>query len=52
MISYERETRNGRFAVMSDDVRQLTGRTPKSFRAFCTERIGKLREMASKAATR
>jgi NAD(P)H dehydrogenase (quinone) len=49
MVSYERETRNGRFAVMSDDVRQLTGRSPKSFRSFCIERIDTLRELASKA---
>jgi NAD(P)H dehydrogenase (quinone) len=51
MISYERETRNGRFAVMSDDVRRLTGRAPKSFRDFCNARMDQLRELASKAAT-
>jgi NAD(P)H dehydrogenase (quinone) len=50
MISYERETRNGRFAVMSQDVRDLTGRPPKSFRAFCNERIDKLRSLAARAA--
>ena len=50
MVSYERETRNGRFAVMSDDVRRLTGRAPKSFRDYCNERLGKLRELAAQAA--
>ena len=50
MVSYERETRNGRFAVMSDDVRRLTGRAPKSFRGYCNERLGKLRELAAQAA--
>jgi NAD(P)H dehydrogenase (quinone) len=50
MISYERETRNGRFAVMSQDVRDLTGRPPKSFRAFCNERIDTLRRLAAQAA--
>jgi len=52
MVSYERETRNGRFAVRSDDVQRLTGRAPKSFRAFCNERIGVLRGLAVKAAPR
>ncbi|MBS0367051.1 MAG: SDR family oxidoreductase [Proteobacteria bacterium] len=50
MISYERETRNGRFAVLSDDVEKLTGRKPKSFRAFCQERIDVLRGLATKAS--
>ncbi len=47
MVSYERETRNGRFAVMSDDVRQLTGRAPRSFRDFCNQRKDQLRALAS-----
>ncbi|MBS0613471.1 MAG: SDR family oxidoreductase [Proteobacteria bacterium] len=51
MISYERETRNGRFAVLSDDVERLTGRKPKDFRTFCLERIEVLRDLAAKAAT-
>jgi NAD(P)H dehydrogenase (quinone) len=51
MVSYERETRNGRFAVRSEDVHLLTGRAPKSFRAFCAERIGMLRELAANAAS-
>jgi NAD(P)H dehydrogenase (quinone) len=51
MVSYERETRNGRFAVVSEDVLRLTGRKPKSFRDFCNERIGTLRELASRTAT-
>jgi len=50
MISYERETRNGRFAVLSDDVLRLTGRKPKGFRAYCLERIDTLRTLAAKAA--
>ena len=50
MVSYE-ETRNGRFAVMSDDVRRLTGQSTKSFRDFCNERIGKLLELAAKASS-
>ena len=50
MISYERETRNGRFAVLSDDVERLTGRKPKGFRAYCVERIEVLRNLAAKAA--
>ena len=50
MVSYERETRNGRFAVTSDDVRRLTGRAPKSFRDYCNERIDRLRELAARAA--
>jgi NAD(P)H dehydrogenase (quinone) len=49
MISYERETRNGRFAVLSDDVERLTGRKPKGFRAYCLERIEVLRALAAKA---
>ena len=50
MVSYERETRNGRFAVRSDDVEHLTGRKPKGFRAFCLERIEALRALAANAA--
>jgi NAD(P)H dehydrogenase (quinone) len=50
MVSYERETRNGRFAVMSDDVKQLTGRQPKSFREYCSARIDTIRGLASKSA--
>lgn len=50
MVSYERETRNGRFAVLSDDVEHLLGRKPKSFRTFCTERVSVLRDLAARAA--
>jgi NAD(P)H dehydrogenase (quinone) len=50
MVSYERETRNGRFAVRSDDVERLTGRKPTGFRTYCMERIGVLRNLAAKAA--
>jgi NAD(P)H dehydrogenase (quinone) len=37
MVSYERSIREGRFAVISDDVRKLTGHAPKSVRAFAQE---------------
>jgi len=52
MISYERETRNGRFALLSDDVMQLTGRPPKSFRALVAENIETLRRAAANSAGR
>jgi NAD(P)H dehydrogenase (quinone) len=38
MVSYEREVRNGKFAITSHDVESLIGREPKSFRAFVAER--------------
>ncbi len=34
MVSYERSIREGRFAVISDDVRRLSGHAPQSVRAF------------------
>ena len=46
MISYERETRNGKFALLSDDVKYLTGRNPKSFRAFVAEKVASLKQAA------
>jgi NAD(P)H dehydrogenase (quinone) len=43
MVSFERETRNGRFAVLGNDFEELTGRKPKTFRNYCMERIDVLR---------
>ena len=34
MVSFERTIREGRFAVITDDVRTLTGRAPQSLRSF------------------
>lgn len=49
MISFERETRNGKFALLGDDVRTITGRAPKSFRTFVAERVESLRAAAKRA---
>jgi NAD(P)H dehydrogenase (quinone) len=48
MISYERETRNGKFALLGDDVKRLTGHNPKSFRDFVAARVGSLKQAAGK----
>jgi len=45
MVSYERETRAGRFAIISHDVSALLGREPKSFHAFVTERSEALQRL-------
>lgn len=37
MVSFERTIREGKFAVISDDVRQLTGRAPQSLRSFAMQ---------------
>jgi uncharacterized protein YbjT (DUF2867 family) len=47
MVSYEREVRNGRFAITSNDIHTLLGRAPKSFRAFAEERADRLRAIAA-----
>ena len=52
MVSYERETGKGSFAVFSDDVEKLTGRKPKGFRSYCMDRIGELQQLASRAAAK
>ncbi|WP_221715609.1 SDR family oxidoreductase [Sphingobium xanthum] len=43
MVSVERAVREGYMAVISDDVEKLTGRAPKSIRAFALERQDDLR---------
>jgi len=42
MVSFERTIREGRFAVISDDVRKLTGRAPQSLHSFAMENRGML----------
>lgn len=37
MTSFEKEMRNNRFAIQSNDVKKLLGREPKPFRAMVTE---------------
>ena len=37
MVSFERTIREGKFAVISDDVRKLTGHAPQSLRSFAME---------------
>lgn len=37
MVSFERTIREGKFAVLSDDVRKLTGRTPQSLSSFALQ---------------
>ncbi len=37
MVSFERTIREGRFAVISDDVEKLTGNKPQSLRSFAEE---------------
>lgn len=37
MVSFERTVREGKFAVLSDDVLKLTGHAPKSLRTFAME---------------
>ena len=37
MVSYERSIREGRFAVISDDVHKLAGHAPQSVRTFAQE---------------
>lgn len=49
MVSFEREVRNGKFEVISNDVEMLTGRAPKSFRAFADERANWLKDLAKNA---
>jgi NAD(P)H dehydrogenase (quinone) len=43
MVSFERTVREGKFAVISDDVLKLTGRAPQSFRSFAMEHRDMLR---------
>jgi len=47
MVSFERAIREGYFAVVSDAVRTLTGRPPKSLREVYLDHIGLLREAAA-----
>lgn len=49
MVSYEREVRNGRFALTSSDIHTLLGREPKSFRTFVEERADRLKAIAAGA---
>ena len=37
MVSFERTIREGKFAVISDDVRKLTGHAPQSLLSFAME---------------
>ncbi len=39
MVSFERTIREGRFAVISSDVKKLTGHEPKSLRRFAEENV-------------
>ncbi len=47
MISFEREVRKGKFAIVSDDIKLLTGHEPKSFRSFIMDRADELRAAAA-----
>jgi NAD(P)H dehydrogenase (quinone) len=49
MVSYERSMREGHFAVVSNDIKMLTGKEPKSLREFVMERADFLRETAASA---
>jgi hypothetical protein len=48
MVSFEVAVRDGHFAIISEDLEQLTGRRPKSLRALLKER----RNAIMTAATR
>lgn len=47
MVSYERSMREGHFAVVSHDIKMLTGKEPKSLREFVIERADFLRDIAA-----
>lgn len=49
MVPYEQALRAGHFAVVSDDVARLTGRKPRSFRAFVESRADWLKELAAQS---
>lgn len=51
MISYEREVRNGKFAVVSGDVKHILGREPTSFRDFMYKRKAIFMEAIAEANT-
>ena len=43
MISFEREVRKGSFAIVSNDIKLLTGQEPKSFRSYVMDRAEQFR---------
>jgi NAD(P)H dehydrogenase (quinone) len=47
MVSYERSMREGHFAVVSNDIKMLTSKEPKSLREFVMARAGFLRDIAA-----
>jgi NAD(P)H dehydrogenase (quinone) len=47
IVSFEKEMRNGKFAIKSADIRLLTGQAPKSFRSFMFEHAQPLRAAAA-----
>jgi NAD(P)H dehydrogenase (quinone) len=49
IVSFEREMAKGKFAIKSQDIKLLTGREPKTFRSFMTERVAQLRQDAAPA---
>lgn len=50
MVSFERAIREGHFAVLSDDVKNLTGRPPISLREMYLRHIDLLRQTGEKPA--
>jgi hypothetical protein len=48
-VSFEREMAKGKFGIKSQDIKLLTGREPKTFRSFMTERVAQLRQAAAPA---
>ncbi|WP_395106186.1 SDR family oxidoreductase [Actinomadura sp. SCN-SB] len=51
MVSFERETRGGRFAITSDHVRRVLGRSPRPLRELAEERREQYRAIVAETAT-